>query len=204
MHNQKIFLTAFVLAGLAACDGGSRGNQQFDAQQRTKAPEAATQPPSTDAEFEMLKTIKPVNACNALTPDKLDSVFPGLKFDLQQKIEPQISGYVWDSRCTYWAGLGTIEFAKNAPTHTVELFVTTPVTEAKALAHLASRHDSAKSQSSFRAQPEVGPNAYSVTNTGVATLHFVKGPSEMQINVSDLKTPNDEKVRRAVALAKAL
>ena len=42
-------------------------------------------------------------------------------------VESRLSGYAWDSRCVYWGGVGTIDYAKDLPTHTVEIFAMTPV-----------------------------------------------------------------------------
>ena len=159
---------------------------------------------STDAELEQLKTVAPVDACATLTPEKLKTVYPDQAFEVHQKIDPQMSGYVWDSRCVYWAGVGTIDFAKDAPTHTVEIFVATAANEAKAKANLASRREMATTTNGYQPQASLGENAYTTTDTGMAHLFFVKGQSEIQINVSDLDSPNAEKVRKALALAQAL
>jgi hypothetical protein len=168
--------------------------------------DAAAAPAATvvDPEFEQLKSVVPVDACAWLPAEKLSALYPDLAFELVQKVEPRISGYVWDSRCTYNAGVGTIEFAKDAPTHTVEIFVATPVSEAKALANLASRRETAASTTGFEPQPSLGENAYSTTPTGVGSLYFVKGGSEVQINVSDLETPSAAKIQKAIALAESL
>jgi hypothetical protein len=185
---------------LAACDRAPSAANDAAAPETTAAPAAA----STDPELEQLKTVTPVNACATLTPEKLKTVYPEQTFDVHQKIDPQMSGYVWDSRCVYWAGVGTIDFAKDAPTHTVELFVATAANEAKARDNLARRHETATTTTGYQPQPTLGENAYAVTNTGMASLFFVRGQSEVQINVSDLNTPNDEKIRKAVALAQTL
>lgn len=167
---------------------------------------AAQAPPSpalvVDAEFEQLKQRDPVDACAWLTPDQLKAAYPALAFELRQKLEPRLSGYAWDSRCTYWAGVGTLEFAKDTPTHTVEIFVATPVSEAKARANLASRRERAQSTGGYRPLPELGADAHATTQTGVASLFFVRDGSEVQVNVSDLKTPSDEKIRQALVLAR--
>jgi hypothetical protein len=197
------FVMGFVLMALAACDRAPPAAGDAAAPEQAAAP-AAVPPPSTDAELEQLKTVAPVDACATLTPEKLKAVFPDLGFEVHQKLDPRMSGYVWDSRCSYRAGVGTIEYAKDTPTHTVEIFVATSATEDKARANLASRHETAVNATGYQAQPALGENAYTTTNTGVAMLYFVKGQSEVQINFSDLKTPNDEKVRKAVALAQSL
>ncbi len=165
------------------------------------APVAA---PSPDDEIAQLKAVTPLDACATLTPDKLKAVYPDLTFTVHQTVAPQMSGYMWDSRCSYRAGVGTIEFAKDAPTHSVDIMIGTVVSEAKAQANLASRVDTARTTNGYQPQADLGANAYAVTDTGMARLYFVKGQSEIQINVSDLDTPNAEKIAKAVALAKSL
>lgn len=208
MRRSLMMLAGLALLGLAGCGdrapsaaGDASAPDQAVAQADTPASAPAT---STDAELEQLKTVTPVNACATLTPEKLKAVFPDLSFEVHQALDPQMSGYVWDSRCSYRAGVGTIEFAKDAPTHTVEIFVATSATEDKARANLASRQETAVDTTGYQAQPALGANAYATASTGVAMLYFVKGQSEVQINFSDLKTPNDEKVRKVVALAQSL
>jgi hypothetical protein len=191
--------------GLAACDrsppaSGDAGNP---ANATTPSPAAASAP-SVDAELEQLKTVTPVDACTWLTPEKLKAVYPGLGFEVHQKLEPRMSGYVWDSRCVYWAGVGTVDFAKDTPTHTLEIFVATAASDVQAQAKLASRRETATSATGYQAQPGVGTNAYTTLNTGVVTLFFVKGQSEVQLNLSDLDTPSDEKIKRLIALAQSL
>jgi hypothetical protein len=193
-------LPACALLALTACDRSPPAAPAASAP-ITPPPAVAS---SVDAEFEQLKSMAPVDACATLTPEKLKQVFPNLTFEVHQKLEPQMSGYVWDSRCTYWAGVGSMEFAKDTPTHAVEIFIATSVSEAKAKANLASRRESAASGSGFQPQDVLGAEAYATTGTGVASLFFVKGPSQVQINLSDLNTPNDEKLRKAVALAQLL
>ncbi|MCE3001998.1 MAG: hypothetical protein LW860_04730 [Xanthomonadaceae bacterium] len=168
------------------------------------APPAARAAPVTDPELEAVQGVTPVDACAWLTPEMLRTLHPDLVFEVRQRLEPRLSGYAWDSRCTYWAGVGTIEFAKDTPTHTVEIFVNTPASEAKALANLASRRETATSTTGYQPRPELGADAYAVTQTGMASLFFVKQGSEVQINVSDLDSPNADKIRRAVALAQSL
>lgn len=167
------------------------------------AASAASAAPA-DPELEQVKAQSPIDACTLLTPEKLALVHPGLRFELRQKLEPRLSGYAWDSRCTWWAGVGTIEFAKDTPTHTVEIFVSTPASPDKARARLAQRREGASTGSGFQLQSALGPDAFASTQTGMASLYFVRGGSEVQINVSDLDTPNAEKVRKAVALAQGL
>lgn len=207
MRRSMMVMAGVVILGLAACDRSPPAANEAATEAATleqSAAPAAAPAASTDAELEQLKTVTPVDACATLTPEKLKTVYPDLTFDVHQKVDPQMSGYVWDSRCVYWAGVGTIDFAKDAPTHTVEIFVATAATEAKAKSNLASRHETATTTTGYQSQAALGENAYAVTNTGMASLFFVKGQSEVQINVSDLNTPNDEKIRKAVALAQSL
>lgn len=190
--------------GVVACDKAPADAPKASA---ASAPAVAAKPaaaPSTDLELEQLKTVTPVDACATLTPDKLKAVFPDLTFTQHQALAPRMSGYLWDSRCSYRAGVGTIDFAKDAPTHTVDIYIGTVANEAKAKANLASRGELAKAAPNYLAQPELGPEAYTVTDTGVARVFYLKGKSEYQLNFSDLKTPNAEKVKKVVALAKAL
>ncbi|TXI49250.1 MAG: hypothetical protein E6Q50_08665 [Lysobacter sp.] len=196
MKRSIVAMASIAMLSLSAC-----GGSQPPAASATPAAATAASP---DAELEQLKTTTPVDACATLTPEKLKTVYPDLTFDVHQKIDPQMSGYVWDSRCVYWAGVGTIDFAKDAPTHTVEIFIATSATPEKAKANLASRHELATTTSGYQAQPTLGENAYSATDTGMGRLFFVKGQSEIQINVSDLKTTNDAKVKNAIALAQSL
>jgi hypothetical protein len=195
-------ITTLALSGLVACGGSPSGDSS------TAAPEAdaAAAPAAAvvDPEFEQLKSVAPVDACAWLPAEKLAAIYPDLAFELVQKVEPRISGYVWDSRCTYNAGVGTIEFAKDAPTHTVEIFVATPVSAAKALANLASRSELAATTMNFQRQPTLGEHAYSTSETGVGTIYFVKGGSEVQINVSELQSPSAEKIQKAITLAQSL
>lgn len=193
MRRLNRIVPVAALLVLAACGGPSP--------QDAAAP-AAPAAPSVDAELAQLKSVVPVDACAALGPQQLKVVHPDLVFELRQKLEPRLSGYAWDSRCTWWAGVGTIEFAKDTPTHTVEIFVATPASEAKARSNLASRRELAQSTTGFRPLPELGTDAYATTQTGVASLFFVRGGSEVQVNVSDLQSPSDEKIRQALALVR--
>ena len=194
-------ITTLAVSGLVAC-GAPASDEASPAHEATSAPAAVAS--VVDPEFEQLKAVVPVDACAWLPTEKLAAVYPGLVFELVQKVEPRISGYVWDSRCTYNAGVGTIEFAKDAPTHTVEIFVATPVSEAKALANLASRRELAATTANFQPQPSLGEQAYSTSETGVGTIYFVKGGSEVQINVSELQSPSAEKIQKAITLAQSL
>lgn len=205
---RRLMMTAagVALLGLSACDRTppSGGEATAPGQAAATAAPAPAPAPAADPELEQLKTVTPVDACALLTPDKLKTVYPDQAFEVHQKVDPQMSGYVWDSRCVYWAGVGSIDFAKDAPTHTVEIFVATAANEAKARSNLASRAEMATTTSGYQPQAALGANAYTVTDTGMARLFFVKGQSEIQINVSDLDSPNTEKVKKALALAQAL
>ncbi len=189
-------ITAFALS---AC-----GDASPPAANAPVATAPAPAAPTVDPDLARLQAMTPVDACAWLTPDKLKTVYPDLEFVVHQHIAPQLSGYAWDTRCTYWAGVGTIEFAKDVPTHTIEFFVATSATADAARARFTSRREGAQSATGYQPQPELAADAYATTNTGVASLYFVHGQSEVQINVSDLSTPNDEKLRRAVALAQTL
>lgn len=196
-------LVGFVVFGVAGC-GESTPPASDNASIESSAAPTAAPPAFVDDELEQLKTVTPVDACALLTTEKLASVFPGLTFEIRQALKPQMSGYLWDSRCTYWAGVGTHELAKDMPTHMVEIFVATAVSEATAKGNLASRHELAKTSTGYQLQPALGDNAYATTNTGVAWLFLLQGQSEVQITFSDLDTPNEEKVAKAVALAQSL
>lgn len=203
MNRTMLLIPTVAVLMLCACDRAPPAGEGQSSSAGVAAP-VVVATPSPDAELEQLKTVTTVDACAWLTPEKLKLVYPDLAFEVQQKLEPRMSGYVWDSRCVYWAGVGSVAYAKDVPTHTVEIFVATSVSEAKALANLASRRETATSSTGYQPQTALGADAYATTNTGVAMLYFVKGQSEVQFNVSDLDTPNDEKVRKAVALAQSL
>lgn len=200
---RLLIMASVAMLGLAACNRTPPAADNAASAEKAATP-AAAPATSTDAELEQLKTVKPVDACTWLTPEKLKTVYPDLSFEVRQNIEPRMSGYVWDSRCVYWAGVGTIDYARDIPTHTVEIFVGTSASEAKAKANLASRHEMATSTTGYQAQSALGPNAHTSTDTGIAKLFFVNGQSEVQINVSDLKTSNAEKVKNTIALAQSL
>ncbi len=203
MSVRNATLIGFTLLGLVACNKTPADAPKANAPIAVAKP-AAAPAPSADAEFEQLKTMTGVDACATLTTEKLKTVFPELTFTLHQALAPRMSGYMWDSRCSYRAGVGSIDFAKDAPTHTVDIYIGTVVSDAKAKSNLASRAETAKSASNYITQPELGPDAYTITDTGMARAFFVKGKSEYQINFSDLKTPNAEKVKKVIALAKAI
>ncbi|MGL6289051.1 MAG: hypothetical protein ACRC2H_00015 [Silanimonas sp.] len=205
MRTFGILAAGGVLLALTACSPApSESTAETAPDDAAASTPAAAPAPSVDAEYEQLKAATPVDACALLTTDKLKAVFPDLDFKLHQELKPQLSGYVWDSRCTYWAGVGTQEFAKDVPTHTVEIFVGTSANEEKARRNLASRHETAVSATGYQAQAALSENAYSTANTGVVSLFFVKGQSEVQINVSDLTTSNEQKVQQTIALAQSL
>jgi hypothetical protein len=58
----------------------------------------------------------------------------------------------------------------------------------------------------YQAQAALGGNAYSITGTGTGfvNLFFVRGQSEMQINVSALQETSEEQIQQTIALAHAL
>ena len=200
--------TVFVLAlpltlPLVACS--SEPAKDAAAPAASSAPAAApATAASTDPELEQVKAATPLVACDLVTLDEVSAVYPGLKFSVKQNMAPQMSGYAWDSRCEYEAGKGTIEFAKEQPTHSVQVFATTVASEAKAQDHLKSRAEMAKGESTYAAQPALGPSAYTVRGTGMVSLFTVKGQTEIQLIVSELKSSNDEKIAKALALAKGL
>lgn len=168
------------------------------------APAAPASAPSTDPEFEAVKAATPIVACDLITLDEVSALYPGLTFTLKQKLDPRMSGYAWDSRCEYEAGVGTVEFAKTTPTHSVQVFVNTVANEAKAQANLRSRAESAAGQPSYEAQPELGPSAFTRSQTGSVSLFLVKGQAEIHLLVSELRSSSDAKVAKLLALAKSL
>ena len=168
------------------------------------APAAPASAPSTDPEFEAVKAATPIVACDLITLDEVSALYPGLTFTLKQKLDPRMSGYAWDSRCEYEAGVGTLEFAKTTPTHSVQVFVNTVANEAKAQANLRSRAESAAGQPSYEAQPELGPSAFTRSQTGSVSRFLVKGQAEIHLLVSELRSSSDAKVAKLLALAKSL
>ncbi len=197
MYRLKLCILPILVAVLVAC-----GRQPSVGEAGAPPPVASAA--VLDPEWERLNAVVPLDACALLSADKLEPLYPGLVFELRQKVEPRLSGYVWDSRCTWWAGVGSIEFAKDAPTHTVEIFIATAVSDAKAAAMLASRRETAALVYGFQPQTALGTHAYAIAQTGVASLFFVRGAAEVQIKVSDLDSAPDEKIRLAVALARSL
>lgn len=202
-------LTGVIVSISAACDraptpAADKAAVTDKAPASGAAPAAATAPPSVDPELAQLQATTPVDACALVSPETLAKVFDGLKFEVHETLAPRMSGYVWDSRCVFWAGVGTLDFAKDVPTHTVDVFVATTVSPAKAQANHSARQQSAATTPGYQAKPELGEAAYATTATGLASLFFVKGASQVQINVSNLDTPNEQKIARAVALAKLL
>lgn len=188
---------------LTACSGTPATERAAPASSPA-APAAPASAASTDPEFEAVKAATPVVACDLVTLEEVSALYPGLTFSVKQKLDPRMSGYAWDSRCEYEAGVGTIEFAKTQPTHSVQVFVNTVASEAKAQEHLKSRSEMASGESAYKAQPEVGPSAYTFSQTGTVTLFLVKEQAEIQLLVSELKSPNDEKIKKLLALAKSL
>lgn len=204
MRRTMMVAAGVALLGLSACERTpSAGGEAVAPPHAIAAAPAATPAPAADPELEQLKAVTPLDACALLTPDALKAVFPDQTFEVHQQVAPQLSGYVWDSRCVYWAGVGSIDVAKDAPTHAVEVFVATAANADKAQANLASRRSMASTTSGFQPQAALGANAYTVTDTAMARLFFVKDRSEVQISVSDLASPNAEKVGKALALAQA-
>jgi hypothetical protein len=188
---------------LTACSSAPATDQAAPAAS-SAAPAAPASAPSTDPEFEAVKAATPVVACDLITLDEVSALYPGLTFTLKQKLDPRMSGYAWDSRCEYEAGVGTVEYAKDTPTHSVQVFVNTVASEAKAQANLKSRAETAASMPSYKAQPDLGPSAYTTTGTGTASAYLTKGQAEIQLLVSELRSPDDEKVKKLVTLAKSL
>lgn len=188
---------------LAACSSAPSTDQAAPAAS-SSAPAAPASAPSTDPEFEAVKAATPVVACDLITLDEVSTLYPGLTFTLKQKLDPRMSGYAWDSRCEYEAGVGTIEFAKTQPTHSVQVFANTVANEAKAQANLKSRAETAAGEASYKAQPNLGPSAFTRSQTGSVSLFLVKGQTEIQLLVSELKSSNDEKIAKLLALAKGL
>ena len=196
-------LTVALPLTLTACSSAPATEQAAPAAS-SAAPSAPASAPSTDPEFEAVKAATPVVACDIITLEEVSALYPGITFTLKTKLDPRMSGYAWDSRCEYEAGVGTIEFAKTQPTHSVQVFVNTVASEAKAQANLKSRAETAASMPSYKAQPDLGPSGYTTTGTGTASAFLTKGQAEIQLLVSELRSPNDEKVKKLLALAKSL
>ena len=176
-----------------------------DASAAADAPASQASAPSVDAEYEQVKATTPLVACELLTLEKVARVNPGIQFSALPSKPPQMSGYAWDSRCEYQAGVGTMDIAKDTPTHVVQVFVNTVASEAKALSKLQSRAEMAVSSTNYTPRPELGASAYTVSEFGFVSVFFTKGQAEIQINVSDiLKSSYDQRVERVLALAKAL
>lgn len=186
---------------LAACSSAPATEPAAPAAASAPAPASA---PATDPEFEQVKAATPLVACDLITLDEVSALYPGLKFSVKQNTAPQMSGYAWDSRCEYEAGVGTIEFAKTQPTHSVQVFATTVANAEKAQAHVKSRAESMAGESTYQAHPDLGPSAHTVRGTGTVSLYTVKGQTEIQLLVSELKSSNDDKIQKLLALAKGL
>ncbi len=206
MNHFYVFALIPTLLAISACTDAPTGADTNAASAENAATPVLTPPtaPSVDAEFEALKALTPVDACVLLSAEKLAAIFPQLKFAQHQHLAPRMSGYVWDSRCVYWAGVGSVDYAKDVPTHTLELFVNTAVSSTKAQANLASRNELARAASGYQAHPELGANAYSIVQTGAASLFVVKDQSELQINTSDLSSSNDAKRQKLIEIFRAL
>lgn len=194
----SVRLSLIAALALSACDGSAP--EPVAAPETIKSAASA----SADSELALLKALTAPDACAWLSMDKLKQVYPDLSFAVHQAVAPRMSGYVWDSRCVYWAGVGSIEFAKDAPTHTVEIFIATAADESRARSNLASQRELATTSTGYQTQPALGADAYAIIQTGAASIYFVRGQSLVQINVSELRTPNDEKLRRANVLAQLL
>jgi hypothetical protein len=203
MQRARPLFPLIALLALAGCSPGSPPGAGSAQPPAVAAPPPAALP-GPDAELAQLQAVAAVDACQWLTAEDLRTVWPDLAYEVHQALPPRLSGYAWDSRCTWWAGVGSIDFAKDTPTHTVEIFVATPVSEAKARQNLASRRETASAATGFQPQSALGADAYAITRTGAVSLYFVRGASEVQLNVSDLDSPNDEKLRKALALAALL
>jgi hypothetical protein len=204
MKLVSVFVTTVALLGLSACTQSPSDSSDTATPAANATPQAKPAAMSTDPELEKLKTLTPKDACNMLSAEKLLAVFPDLKFEQHQHLAPRMSGYVWDSRCVYWAGVGSVEYAKDTPTHTVDLFVNTSVSDTKARANLASRHDLAKTATGYQAQPDLGVDAYTIVQSGAASLYVVKDQSELQINVSDVSSSNDAKRQKLIEIFRTL
>ena len=176
-----------------------------DASAAADAQPSQSPAPSADAEFEQVKATTPLVACELLTLEKVAQVNPGIQFSALPSKPPQMSGYAWDSRCEYQAGVGTMDIAKDTPTHVVQIFVNTVASEAKALSNLKSRAELAVTNSTYTPRPELGASAYTVSEFGFVSVFFTKGQADIQINVSDiLKSSYEQRVERVLALAKGL
>ncbi|WP_240096337.1 hypothetical protein [Thermomonas flagellata] len=199
--------TALLLAGLLLA-GCARAPAAEDSAAAPPAAASSTPTAGTgagdDPELAALRRLHPPEACQLLPVAQLGTVFPGQSFKVQQALPPRLSGYAWDSRCSYAAGIGSIAQAPTTPTHTVDLFVRTPATPEKARANLAERHRQALTTTGYQPLPQLGEDAHAVSQTGLVSVWLVKGGSELQLNASDIQTPNAEKLRRLVALAQAL
>jgi hypothetical protein len=204
-HTYRSTVAVLSSVMLVACSGKSTSDQPAADTPATAAPVSQAPAPSGDAEFEQVKKTTPLVACELLTLEEVGRVIPAVQFSALPSKPPQMSGYAWDSRCEYQAGVGTMEISKETPTHVVQIFVNTVVNEAKALANLKSRAETAVSTTRYTPRPELGPSAYTIANVGYVSVFFSKGQAEIQINVSDiLESTYDQKVARVLALAKAI
>lgn len=156
---------------------------------------------SEDAELAALQALTPVDACARISLEDLQQLYPQVPFVVQQALAPRLSGYVWDSRCVYVAGQGSVEGAPDAVTQTVAVYVATAATPAAAQSALQSRHALAQASTGYQALPALGAEAYAITQTGAVSIYFVREQSEVQINVTALSSPNAQKLEQALALA---
>lgn len=193
MKTSALWLASAVL--LAACDRAT-----------PPAPPAAVQAAATaaanpDAELAALQALTPVDACARISLEDLRQVYPDVPFALQQALAPRLSGYVWDSRCVYVAGQGSVEGAPDAVTQTVEVYVATAATPAAAQSALQSGQALAQSTAGYQALSALGEGAYAITQTGAVSIYFVRDQSQVQIQVMALSSPNPQKLEQALALA---
>jgi hypothetical protein len=185
-------LTALLV--LTACGPGDTPEQ---------APAQGTAPAEAfeDPELSALRQVVAPDACQVFAAETLARVFPGVAFEVRERLEPRMSGYLWDSRCTYWAVVGSQPVAADAPTHTLDVFIRTSANETKAAERLAEQHRGATTSRDYRALPELGADAHTTADTGVASVFYRRGASEFQLRYSDLGTPSEQKVQRLVELA---
>lgn len=204
-HARQLFAVVSGILLVACSDRPAADGASADSATAETAAPSESPPSSLDAEFEQVKATTPLVACDLLTADEVAQVIPGLQFAALPAKPPQLSGYAWDSRCEYQAGVGTMERSKDTPTHVVQVFVNTVASEAKASANLTSRAETAVSTTKYTARPELGGAAYTISNVGYVSVFFTKGQAEIQINVSDvMQSSYEQKVERVLALAKLM
>jgi hypothetical protein len=204
MRLRIISCAALTALALVACGRGEQAANNATAETTAASAAPSTATTTGDDELDRLKATTPVDACTLLPPEKLKSVLPEVNFELVQRLEPQISGYAWDSRCIYGAGRGSIEFAKDQETHRVELYINTWASADKAEESLQKRRELDAALPEFSAQPELGKNAYATWGDVSGRVNFVRGQSEIHIVYRALNTSSTDMVPVALALAKAL